>query len=71
MSRAEQYRSRAAQCKIQADEFRANFNVRREFERLAQKWNELADEEDQDAKTMGASVVPGSAAQQVGDGLVY
>jgi hypothetical protein len=59
------------ECKIRADEFRANFNVRREFERLAQKWNELADQEDHDTKTIRASVVPGSEAQQVGDGLVY
>jgi len=47
MSKADEYYARAAQCKIRAAET-TDPDFMREFEQLAQKWNDLAIQEEID-----------------------
>jgi hypothetical protein len=51
MSKADEYYARAAQCKIRAAET-TDPEFRREFEQLAQKWNDLAMQEEIDGDSL-------------------
>jgi hypothetical protein len=51
MSKAVEYYARAAQCKIRAAET-TDPEFHREFERLAEKWNDLAIEEELDGDSL-------------------
>ena len=50
MSKADEYRARAAHCKSRAEEA-VDPGFKREFEQLAAKWNDLAKQEDVDGQT--------------------
>jgi hypothetical protein len=49
MSKADEYRVRAAHCKIRAEET-IDPGFKREFEQLAAKWNDLARQEEADGQ---------------------
>ena len=50
MSKADEYRVRAAHCKSRSEET-VDPGFKREFEQLAAKWNDLARQEDVDDQT--------------------
>ena len=50
MSKADEYRVRAAHCKSRAEEA-IGPRFKREFEQLAAKWNDLADQEEADGRS--------------------
>ena len=50
MSKANEYRVRAAHCKTRAEEA-IDPGFKREFEQLATKWNDLAEQEEADGRS--------------------
>ena len=68
MSKADEYRVRAAHCKIRAEET-IDPGFKREFEQLAAKWNDLARQEEADGQIgLDAPGFPRAAARRLWPG---